>query len=191
MPIERTDNSHEWPLSGLLDSIEPASRLDAMSTSNGSLSAAENVVVNGVAEYYWQNDGMPHDRGRVIGWLIISDPPRQSTKELQDRLGVDREAIDRVADQLVPANVILREEGADGEYYLSMTDDSWPNAVRHVFANFPEFHDILRYGLEVLSDAPGERRERTIRLERLFGFLAAEIPALLDRYERQTAATAS
>lgn len=130
---------------------------------------------------------MPHERGRVIGWLIISDPPRQSTADLMTRLGVDREAIDRVADQLVPANVIHREDGAGGEYYLSMTDDSWPNAVRHVFANFPEFHEILSYGLEVLSTATPARRERAVRLERLFGFLAAEIPALLDRYQRQTA----
>ncbi|MFG2129196.1 hypothetical protein ACGFNV_15540 [Streptomyces sp. NPDC048751] len=154
------------------------------------LTAAERIIVDGVAEYYWQNDGMPHERGRVIGWLIISDPVEQTTAELIARLGTTREAIDRVADQLVPAHVIFRKDipGTD-EYALSMNDESWPNAVLEVFANIPEFDRILCDAQETLKDEDPERRARLDRTQHLFGFIAREIPSVLTTYaEREQTA---
>ncbi|MFB6889485.1 hypothetical protein ACFCX4_09255 [Kitasatospora sp. NPDC056327] len=144
------------------------------------LTDAERIIVDGVAEYYWQNDGMPHERGRVIGWLIVSDPVEQTTAELTARLGTTRAAIDRVADQLVPAGVVFRRDLPDGdEYALYMNDESWPNAVLEVFANIPDFATILQDAQQVLADSPAERRERLDRTEHLFGFLAREVPAVV------------
>ncbi|GCB52019.1 hypothetical protein [Streptomyces sp. NL15-2K] len=155
------------------------------------LTDAERIIVNGVADYYWQNDGMPHERGRVIGWLIISDPIEQTTAELMARLGTTREAIDRVADQLVPAHVVLRRDvpGTD-EYALFMNNESWPNAVLDVFANIPEFDRILRDAQDTLKDEDPERRQRLDRTQHLFGFIAKEVPELLASYAAQEKAAA-
>ncbi|MYV56121.1 hypothetical protein [Streptomyces sp. SID3212] len=155
------------------------------------LTEGERIIVNGVADYYWQNDGMPHERGRVIGWLIISDPTEQTTAELVERLGTTREAIDRVADQLVPAHVVLRRDipGTD-EYALHMNSESWPNAVLEVFANIPEFDRILRDAQHTLKDEDAERRQRLDRTQHLFGFIAREVPELLASYSAQEQAAA-
>jgi hypothetical protein len=150
------------------------------------LTEAEKTVVAGVADYYWQNDGMPKDRGSVIGYLIVCDPAEQSFAQICDTLSVGREAVERVCDQLVPANVIIRKaDPAIGDDTVYLSADSWPNAVKHVFANIPEFHEILTDGIEVLADAAPERRERIERVERLFGYLSAEIPSVLDNYAKQ------
>ncbi|MEU5320844.1 hypothetical protein AB0G67_29420 [Streptomyces sp. NPDC021056] len=160
-------------------------------TELDGLTAAERIIVEGVADYYWRNDGMPHERGHVIGWLMISDPVEQTTAELIARLGTTRAAIDRVADQLVPARVVLRRDipGTD-EYALHMNDESWPNAVLEVFANIPEFDGILRDAQETLKDEAPERRQRLDRTQHLFGFIAREIPNVLTTYaEREKTAS--
>ncbi len=49
---------------------------------------AEREFIDGVAAYYQMNDGMPLARGRLIGWLVICDPPtqRRALAERQGRL---------------------------------------------------------------------------------------------------------
>ncbi len=50
----------------------------ATETTPAALTESEKTFVEKVAQYYYENDGMPHERGRVVGYMMICDPgPRR------------------------------------------------------------------------------------------------------------------
>ncbi|GAA1903145.1 hypothetical protein GCM10009716_11340 [Streptomyces sodiiphilus] len=162
-------------------------------TAPARLTEGEKAFVEKVAHYYFVNDGMPHDRGRVVGYMMICDPPVQRPGDIEKALGVPREAIDRIVDQLTPENdpvsVFERTGELSGEYSVRLRENSWGPKVRGIFAEFPDFHGIASRGLEELR-AEGASEERLVRLanmERFLGFVSAEMPAILARYEQRKA----
>lgn len=176
---------------GFRPQVRPAARRQARAMSDeptpAPLPEAQQRFVDGIAQYYYDNDGMPRGRGRVIGWMIISDPKVQSVSEICRRLDVQPEDVDWVARQLSPANVLRRHEPADtGEYALEMGDTAWVDRMQEVFSKMPAFHQILAEGSALLADAPAGRRARVDGMEKFFGYLSTEIPGVFDRYRAAT-----
>jgi len=71
---------------------------------------AEREFIDGAAAYYQMNDGMPLARGRLIGWLVICDPPTQSARSLSAKVGCDESDVDYILGLLVPSGVLQRSE---------------------------------------------------------------------------------
>ncbi|XKK60756.1 hypothetical protein HFP71_34285 [Streptomyces sp. ARC32] len=92
--------------------------------------------------------------------------------------------MDWIADLLTPPGVYSREEipGAD-DYYITLNDGAWPNAVEHSFRRIPEFHSAVQHGLEVLKDQPEERLERLKRMENLYGVISRKLEGVFDVFE--------
>jgi hypothetical protein len=155
------------------------------------MTEAQRGFVEEIAEYYFRNDGMPHERGRVIGWLIISEPHEQSASAICDRLGVARSDVDWVSRQLVPAKVLSRRDAGSGEYHLTMGDSAWVDRMEEVFGKIPAFHEILQEGATLLAGAPEGRARRVVNMERFFGYLATEIPQVFDRYRETVQPTSA
>jgi hypothetical protein len=151
-------------------------------TPTRPLTDGERAFVDRIGGHY-AADGFPLDSGRVLGWLIISDTPEQSAAQIAERLEVSRETVDAVSDQLVPATLLHRRDD-DDDYYLSLRDDAWPRVVSHTFAGWPDLHAILYRGCAALADEPAARSTRVASMERLFAYLAAELPAVLQRYQQ-------
>ncbi|WP_262704972.1 MULTISPECIES: hypothetical protein [Streptomyces] len=157
--------------------------------STPGLTEGERDYVNRVAEHYRDTDRMAWDHGFIIGWMMICDPVEQSAHQLCETLGVSREAVDHIDKLLVPPGVLTRNELPDGEYTLSMSVDVWPKTVQHSMLALPSFHSVMEHGLNVLADAPEERRRRVANMERFFRYLGEELPAVFDRYEPSATVT--
>ncbi|MEZ3181302.1 hypothetical protein KYY02_22205 [Streptomyces pimonensis] len=165
-------------------------------TAPAILPEGEQAFVEKVAQYYFENDGMPHDRGRVVGYMMICDPPEQTAADIEKVLGVPRAAIDRIVDQLTPENdpvSVFERTGSLGENYtIRLRENSWGPKVRGIFSEFPDFHRIAADGLTALrsENVPEERLRRLANMERFLGFVSAEMPAILERYEQRKAGSA-
>jgi len=157
-------------------------------TTANAIPAAEREIVTRIGAYY-EKDGMAADRGEVIGYLLISEPARQLASEISAKLGIPRDAVDKMSDQLVPAEFLIREEAEDGDYYLTLQDATWPRVIQHTFLSWPNFHETMAEGLKALEaeGASAERLARLRNMEKLFGYLAQEMPALWHRYEKSAA----
>ncbi|MEU9929973.1 hypothetical protein OH828_33920 [Streptomyces anulatus] len=162
----------------------------ATETAPAALTESEKIFVEKVAQYYYENDGMPHERGRVVGYMMICDPAAQTADEISLMLGVERAAIDRIVDQLTPENdpvSVFERTGALSENYtLRLRENSWAPKVRGIFSEFPDFHRIAATGLRALraEGASDERLRRLANMERFLGFVSSEMPAILERYEK-------
>ncbi|MEV0385362.1 MarR family transcriptional regulator [Nonomuraea sp. NPDC050643] len=144
---------------------------------------AELEFVDDVAVFF-AREGMPLIAGRVIGWLLISDPPEQSAAQLAAVLRVSRSSISSATRLLTPSGLVegVRRRGERQEYFR-MAPDGWSRMLAGRYAKTTAFREITEAGLRVLADSPGTRRERLANVHELYRFLEAELPALWERWE--------
>jgi hypothetical protein len=165
-------------------------KIEGALSERSTLTEAEKSFVHKIAEHYHITDGMEWERGYVIGWMIINYPAKQSANDIAKTLDIPREPVDWIADLLTPPGVYTREDipGTD-DYYLTLNDGAWPNAVEHSFRRIPEFHSAVQHGLEVLKDQPEERLERLKRMEKLYGVISRKLEGVFDVFEEHRNST--
>jgi len=149
------------------------------------LGDAERRFVENFGRYY-EREGFAYPLGCVLGWLVISDTPCQRASEICERLGVTHAHVDRVAEQMVPAELLDREELDGGDYTLSMRDEAWHKAVEHTFCSWPQFHAVMQSGLDRIDDQPPGRMNRLRSMEDLFSYLSVELPTVMRRFEEKS-----
>ncbi|WP_166427757.1 GbsR/MarR family transcriptional regulator [Nonomuraea mesophila] len=150
---------------------------------------AELEFVDDVAVFF-AREGLPLIAGRVVGWLLISDPPEQSAAELADVLRVSRSSISSATRLLTPSGLVegVRRRGERQEYFR-IAADGWSRMVAIRYAKTAAFRELTEVGLRVLAGSAPERRERLAGVHQLYQFLEQELPALWERWEAYRTAT--
>ncbi|WP_067598745.1 GbsR/MarR family transcriptional regulator [Nocardiopsis listeri] len=143
---------------------------------------AELAFVDDLAVFF-EREGMPLIAGRVIGWLLVCDPPEQSAARLAEVLQVSRSSIGSATRMLTPSGLVegVRKRGHRQEYFR-IAADGWSRMLQRRYAQTTDFRRVTERGLAALEDAPPQRRERLENVHELYGFLETELPALLDRW---------
>jgi DNA-binding transcriptional regulator GbsR (MarR family) len=142
----------------------------------------ELAFVDDVAGFF-AREGLPLISGRVIGWLLISDPPEQSAAQIAEALQVSRSSISTAARLLTPSGLVegVRRRGERQEY-LRIAADGWSRMLERRYAQAAGFREVTERGLRALEGSAPQRRERLANVNRLYGFLEAELPAVLQRW---------
>ncbi|MEC3891374.1 MULTISPECIES: GbsR/MarR family transcriptional regulator [Nocardiopsis] len=145
----------------------------------------ELAFVDEVAVFF-EDEGLPLIAGRVIGWLLISDPPEQSAARLAEVLQVSRSSIGTATRMLTPSGLVegVRKRGHRQEYFR-IADDGWSRMLERRYALATSFRRVTERGLAALEDASPERRERLAGVHELYGFLERELPAMLRRWRER------
>ena len=135
---------------------------------------------------FFAEEGMPLIAGRVIGWLLISDPPEQSAADLARVLDVSRSSISSAARLLTPSGLVegVRRRG-DRQEYLRIRADGWTRMLAGRYAKTAAFRQITERGLDVLDAASPDRRQRLENVTELYRFLESELPAMWERWEQR------
>lgn len=127
--------------------------------------------------------GFPAMTGRVLGWLLVCDPPEQTAAELADDLSASKGAINGATRSLVRAGLVdrvrVRGERADrfrlaaGAWDAQIQDQSKAQAARRLIAQ----------GLDALGDAPAQQRARLEELDAFYAWWQDRIPLLWDDWD--------
>lgn len=146
---------------------------------------AELAYIDRVANFFVA-EGLPLIPGRVIGWLLISDPPEQTPAQLASTLQVSRSSISSALKLLTPSGLVqgTRRPG-DRHEYLRIAPDGWSRMLQRRYATTTAFREIAEQGLELLTEGAPGRRERLENVTELYRFLETELPALLERWRAQ------
>ena len=128
--------------------------------------------------------GMPRSWGRLLGWLLICDPPQQSSAELAAALDLSAGSVSSGTRMLENAGLVRRvaAPGRRGKVY-EMTDDAFLRATRS--NQFTRFRELMEDGLGLIGDKAGPRARRLCKTRDFYAFLEREIPALFDRFEAE------
>ncbi|MFE3850335.1 GbsR/MarR family transcriptional regulator [Streptomyces griseorubiginosus] len=144
---------------------------------------AQLLFADHVGRFYARQYGFPPMAGRLLGHLLVCDPPQQTIDELAEALLASRSAITGAV-KLLESYGLARRTRAAGERMdrVSLNPDS--RQPQNFDAALHEEHAALfREGLALLTDAPPERRAPLEEMIALAEFLAERLPRLVDEWQ--------
>jgi DNA-binding transcriptional regulator GbsR (MarR family) len=148
--------------------------------------AEEKLFVEEVA-IALENGGLPRMAGRILGYLLISYPPHQSTDEMMKALRASRGSISSMTRTLVQMEMIERLSlpGIRHDYFR-LRSGAWEQLIKSGIAGkFRELRRLSERGLELLSGKAHLPREPLEEMHRIYAFLEREFPFLLERYKQK------
>ena len=143
----------------------------------------EITFADHVGRFYAHRYAFPPMAGRVLGYLLICDPPDQTIAELSEALLASRSAITGALSVLERIHAVRRSRAAGERMDRVRTDFASAQAQGFDITEFQELGDLAREGLEVLGDAPPERRADLLELAAFAEFLVEGTQALRREWE--------
>jgi DNA-binding transcriptional regulator GbsR (MarR family) len=148
---------------------------------------AEITFADHMGRFYARQYGFPPMVGRVVGYLAVCDPPAQSIGELADALLASRSAISGAVTVLEAIHAVQRSRAAGERMDRVRIDLSSPQSMGFDTAEYEELSKLAREGLEVLADAPPERRAVLLETSAFAEFLVEQMPKLQAEWEHRRA----
>jgi DNA-binding transcriptional regulator GbsR (MarR family) len=153
---------------------------------------AEITFADHAGRFYARRFSFPPMVGRLIGYLAVCDPPDPTIGDLADALLASRSAIAGAVKTLETIHVVQRSRVAGERMDRVRVDLGSAQSMGLDNAEYQELLELAREGLEVLRDAPPERRAVLLELAAFAEFLVEQMPKLQDEWDaRRRALVAS
>lgn len=138
--------------------------------------------VERVGEFFART-GHQRTAGRVLGWLLVCDPPRQSADDLQRVTGASKASISITLRVLI-ANDLVERVGVTGrrQAHYQLRPGCWTTDLRGKLAQFTALRELAEEGLALMVEAPPDRRARLEGMRDLYAFFEREFPGLVERW---------
>lgn len=133
----------------------------------------------------FDGSGIPPMAGRVLGYLMLCDPPRQTAAEIGAALGASRGAV-HLSLQLLLRLRLAERQGVPGHRgaHFRVRPEAFAELLRAKLAGIGDWRDLAVRGLAVLGRGSGERGRRLREMRDFYAFMERELPGLLRRWER-------
>jgi len=136
---------------------------------------------------YWEGLSFSRTAGRIIGALMISEPPHQSAADLVALLGVSAGSVSTQTRQLEQLGLVERVTfpGNRASFY-QLPDRVWSRVLDGELERIVAMRKLAEAGSGVL---PATRPERITELGAVAEFLVGEWPGLMERLSRRLKGT--
>ncbi|MBN1933399.1 MAG: MarR family transcriptional regulator [Anaerolineae bacterium] len=135
---------------------------------------------------YFEQMGLPRIAGRVLGVLLIADPPVQSLNDLCEGLQASKSALSTTARLLIEMGLIERVPSPKPrEVAFQFKSGGWLVFIRMHLRLMASLHQIAEQGLELLKDEPLALRGRLQEAHDMFAQIEQALPALFRRIEEE------
>jgi DNA-binding MarR family transcriptional regulator len=141
-------------------------------------SDAEITFADHAGRLYARRYGMAPMVGRLLGYLMVCDPREQSISELAEALLASRSAIAGAVSTLETLGLVRRSRAAGERMDRVCIDRTSRRAFGFDVSEYREQGELAREGLEVLADAPPDRRAVLMELAAFADFLVERLPVL-------------
>jgi len=141
-------------------------------------SDAEITFADHAGRLYARRYGMAPMVGRLLGYLMVCWPREQSIGELAEALLASRSAIAGAVSALESLGLVRRSRAAGERMDRVSLDRTSRRAWGFDVSEYREQGELAREGLEVLADAPPERRAVLLELAAFADFLVERLPVL-------------
>lgn len=132
---------------------------------------------------YFEHFGLARTAGRMLGWLLVCDPPHQTMDELVEVLQVSKSSISTTSRLLMYIGLVSKVSfpGERKDFYR-ISENAWVQGWEAKNNQTTEMKQMAVRGLEILPEDDTERRERLQEMHDLYAFLEAELPKLTQRW---------
>jgi len=133
---------------------------------------------------YFEQMGLPRMAGRVLGVLLISEPPEQSLTDLCALLGASKSAVSTTTRLLGEMDLIERVPSpVPRQVYFRFRPGGWVVFVRQHLKLWASLHQLAERGLSLLKDKDPALQNRLQEAHDMFSLIEEELPGLLERVE--------
>jgi DNA-binding transcriptional regulator GbsR (MarR family) len=133
---------------------------------------------------YFEQMGLPRTAGRVLGALLVSDPPAQSLTDLCALLGISKGAVSTTTRLLIEMDLIERVPSPlPRQAYFRFRPGGWVVFIRQRLRLWASLHQIAEQGLALLQGSEPALRARLQEAHDMFSLIEEELPTLLERVE--------
>ena len=141
-------------------------------------SDAEITFADHAGRLYARRYGMAPMVGRLFGYLMVCGPREQTIAELAEALLASRSAIAGAVSTLESLGLVRRSRAAGERMDRVGIDRTSRRAWGFDVSEYRELGELAREGLEVLADAPPERRAVLLEYAAFADFLVERLPVL-------------
>jgi DNA-binding MarR family transcriptional regulator len=128
--------------------------------------------------------GLTRAYGKILGWLLICEPPAQRGTEIAAKLGLSKGSVSAGLRMLESTGLVRRVAvpGRRGSFY-EMAPEAFLSAAGS--EKVTVFRNLMEDGLKVVGgeDAPGAERLRMTR--DFYAFMEREVPLLVERFRAE------
>jgi DNA-binding transcriptional regulator GbsR (MarR family) len=135
---------------------------------------------------FFEKLGMPRMAGRILGVLLISDPPAQSITDIGQKLRASKSSISIMARLLAENGLIERvASSVPRRDFYRFKPGGWILYMQQWLGLMAALHQITERGLGLLADKPAELRQRLQEAHDLFSTVEQKFPSLLGKLEKE------
>jgi DNA-binding transcriptional regulator GbsR (MarR family) len=133
---------------------------------------------------FFEHTGMTRMAGRIIGYLLICDPPLQTMPDLVEALQASKSSVSVSLRPLVGYKLVdqISLPGERRDYYR-INNEMWIRSWRARMSLLTELRELADRGLDALANDSPETRRRLEVMREMNAFLEREFPKLLERWE--------
>ncbi len=130
--------------------------------------------------------GLPRMLGRVLGVLMISDPPERSAEELAAELGASRGSVSQTTRSLIQMSLVQRwSRPGERRDYFRIKPGAWHEIMRREMETLGGFRKMADRGLDLLDSEDPRARRSLEEMRDFYTYWEKEMPAVLERWERE------
>ena len=131
--------------------------------------------------------GLSRMLGRVLGVLMISDPPERSAGELAEALGASRGSISQTTRSLIQMGLVQRwSRPGERRDYFRVKPGAWHEIMRREMEALGDFRETAERGLELLDSEDPDARRSLEEMRDFYAYWEREMPAVLERWEKES-----
>ncbi|MFC1913952.1 GbsR/MarR family transcriptional regulator [Chloroflexota bacterium] len=135
----------------------------------------------------FEQTGLPKMAGRILGQLLVADPPYQSIGELAKELMASKGSISAMNRLLIGHGLVERFSlpGIRHDYFRIRPDACHHMIRRGLEDEVKMIRQLAERGLELLADKVPPTRKWLEDMLDVYVFLEKELPALVERWEQE------
>lgn len=137
---------------------------------------------------YFESNGLTRLAGRLLGWLLVCEPERQSSEELATALGASSGGISTNARMLIQFGYIERLGIAgDRRTYFRLRPHAFAAGERQRIRTMADLKAMADSGLHAMRGSPPERGRRLQEMRELSAYMESALAESLEKFHDQTA----
>lgn len=142
------------------------------------------------ASALFERNGMAPMTGRILGWLLVADPPEQGAEAIAEALDASRGSVSMSTRLLMEVGVVerVRVRGERRARYR-VRPGVWPAILQQNLRRLTEMRLLAERGLEVMGSVTSPQRDNLVEMRELYAYFEDALPGLVERWDRERRGT--
>ena len=129
-----------------------------------------------------EREGMPRMAGRMLGWLLICDPPHQTAGQLAQVVGASKASVSTTMRLLMHTELVERITlPSERRDYFRVRPNAITTLMRSTMGRLRAGRDLAERGLRLAHGDPA----RVAEWLDLYVFFERELPPLIERWDAE------